>query len=129
MLRASLFAIASALFAIGLFAQDDLAQYQEHMKAAAKSSGAIRKAIASGDAAAAKTEATNTATAFDWIAKFWEGKGKTDAVGFAKAASEAAKAVAAASTPEDMTAAAGKINPNCQGCHAVYRAGSAFKGM
>jgi hypothetical protein len=110
-------------------AQDDLAKYQEHMKAAAAANGAVGKAVTENDGAAVAANSANEAAAFDWIATFWDGKGKADAAGFAKAASAAAKAVGDAKTPEDAAAARGKIGPNCQGCHAVYRAGTAFKGM
>jgi len=113
----------------GLMAQDDLATYQGHMKAAAAANGALRKAINDKDAAAITANAETMSTNFDWIATFFQGKGKDDAVGFAKAASAAAKAVADAKTPEDQTAALGKVMPNCNGCHAVYRAGQAFKGL
>jgi cytochrome c556 len=121
--------IAFALCAAGLFAQDDLAQYQTHMKAAAAANMGLRKGVTEKDSAAIATNAANMSAAFDWIATFWDGKGKADASGFAKAASAAAKAVGDAKTPEDTTAALGKIQPNCGGCHAVYRAGTAFKGM
>jgi cytochrome c556 len=125
---ASLFVFVFALAGTGLIAQDDLAQYQPHMKAAAAASGALTKAITDKDAAAVKANVDTMVSNFDWIATFWQGKGKDDAVKFAKAASDAAKAVGAAS-PDDMAAAAAKIRPNCGGCHAVYRAGSAFKGL
>jgi hypothetical protein len=100
----SLLVIVFAL-GTGLMAQDDLAQYQTHMKAAAAANGALGKAITDKDSAAIATNAGNMATAFDWIATFWQGKGKADAVQFAKAASAAAKAVGEAKTPEDQAAA------------------------
>ena len=129
MFRATLLATIFALCGTGLFAQDDLAQYQEHMKAANVANRALGAAVKAGDTAAVTTNATNLATNFDWIATFFQGKGKDDAVKFAQAASAAAKATGAAKTPDEMAAAVAKIAPNCQGCHAVYRAGSAFKGM
>ena len=121
--------IAFALCAAGLFAQDDLAKYQEQMKAAAAANMGLRKGVTEKDSAAIATNAANMSAAFDKIATFFEGKGKADGVGFAKAASAAAKAAGDAKTPEDQAAAVGKIGPNCQGCHAVYRAGNAFKGL
>ena len=113
----------------GLMAQDDLATFQTHMKAAAAANGALRKAITDKDAAGITANVGTMTTNFDAIADFFKSKGKDDAVGFAKAASAAAKAIGDAKTPEDQTAALGKLGPNCQGCHAVYRAGSAFKGL
>ena len=100
----------------GLMAQDELAQYQTWMKA-------VQAKDVPAAAAAAKTAAEN----FDSIATFWKSKGKEDAVGFATAARDDAKAAAAATTPEDQQAALAKIAPNCQGCHAVYRDGQKFK--
>jgi len=65
----SLLVIVFAL-GTGLMAQDDLAQYQTHMKAAAAANGALGKAITDKDSAAIATNAGNMATAFDWIATF-----------------------------------------------------------
>ena len=124
MLRATITFSILALGAIALSAQDDLAQYQTMMKAAVAANGQLRAAITAKDTAAAATAANNEAAAFDKIAAFWQAKGADDAVKFAQAARDAAKAAAAASTPEDMQAAAAKINPNCGGCHAAHRAGS-----
>jgi len=94
------------------------------MKAAVAANGALRAAITAKDTAAGATAANNEAAAFDKIAAFWKAKGGADdAVNFAQSARDAAKAAAAATTPEDMQAAAAKINPNCGGCHMAHRAG------
>ena len=124
MLRTTIIFSILALGVVGLSAQDDLAQYQTMMKAAVAANGALRAAITAKDTATAVTAANNEAAAFDKIAAFWQAKGADDAVKFAQAARDAAKAAAAATTPEDMQAAAAKINPNCGGCHAAHRAGS-----
>ena len=129
MLRATLFTIVFALCGTGLIAQDDLAQYQTHMKAAAAASGALRQAATAKDAAAMKANAATMSTNFDWIATFFQGKGKDDGVKFAQSAKAASDAVAGAASPDDMAAAAQKVGPTCNACHMVYRAGSAFKGM
>jgi mono/diheme cytochrome c family protein len=112
----------------GLMAQDDLAKFQEHMKAANAANMALRKAITDKDAAAVSANAGTMATNFEWIAGFFKDKGKADGEKFAKDASVASKAIADAK-PDDQMAAAGKVAPNCQGCHGLYRAGSAFKGL
>jgi cytochrome c556 len=125
----TIFVIVSALFVGGLLAQDDLAQYQPHMKAVQAASGALRQAAAAKDAAAMTTNAGNMVTEFTWIGTFFQGKGKDDGVKFAAASKAAAQAVVDAKTPDDMAAAAAKINPTCGACHMVYRAGQAFKGM
>ena len=125
---AAIFVAVFAFCLAGLVAQDDLAQYQTWMKAAAGARGAAGKAVQAKDvaaAAAAKTAADN----FDSIATFWKGKGKDDAVAFATTARDAAKAAAAATTSEDQGAALAKIGPTCNGCHMMYRDGNKFKGM
>jgi hypothetical protein len=128
-MRFTIFAAIVLGLGTGLMAQDDLAKYQEHMKAAVAANMALGKAVTDKDAAAITASAGNAAAAFDWMADFFKGKGKDDGANFAKAASAAVKAVADAKTPEDQAAARAKIAPNCQGCHALYRAGQAFKGL
>jgi cytochrome c556 len=113
----------------GLMAQDELAQYQTWMKAAAGARGAAMKSIQAKDVAAAAASAKQSADAFDQIAQFWKSKGKDDAVAFAEAARDASKAAAAASTPEEQQAALQKSGPTCTGCHMVYRNGNQFKGI
>ena len=113
----------------GLMAQDELTQYQTWMKAAAGGQRAAMKGVQAKDVAATAAAAKTAADNFDSIATFFKGKGKDDAVAFVNAARDAAKAAAAATTPEDQQAALGKMGPNCQGCHAVYRDGMKFKGL
>jgi cytochrome c556 len=125
-------AIFVAIFAFclsGLVAQDELAQYQTWMKAAAGARGAAGKAVQAKDVAAASAAAKTAAENFDSIATFWKGKGKDDAVGFATTARDAAKAAADATTSEDQAAALAKIGPSCAGCHMTYRDGNKFKGI
>jgi hypothetical protein len=129
MRRASIFVSILAFCAAGLMAQDDLAQYQAQMKAAAQANGAARKAIAAKDTAAASEAAKKMATAFDEIATFWHKKGKDDAVKLSETARDAAKATAAASTPEAQQAELEKAGATCRGCHSLYRAGDNFKGL
>lgn len=124
MRKATILISALAFSAFGLFAQDELAKYQTSMKAAAGANGALRKAVADKDAAAVSANAAKMAASFEEISKFFEAKGKADGVKFANDARDAAKAVAGG----DESALA-KIGPACQGCHAQYRAGSAFKGL
>jgi hypothetical protein len=128
-MRLATLLVAVVAFCLAGFAQDELAQYQTWMKAAAKANGGTRKAIAAKDVAAASAAAKDAADSFDSIAKFWKSKGKDDAVKFAETARDAAKAVSAATTPEDQQAAAAKIGPTCMGCHMITREGntSAFK--
>jgi cytochrome c556 len=124
MRKASILISALAFSAFGLFAQDELATYQASMKAAAGANGALRKAVADKDTAAITANAKTMADNFEKMSAFFKAKGKDDGVKFADSARDAVKAVAAG----DESAMA-KIGPNCQGCHTLYRAGSAFKGL
>jgi cytochrome c556 len=126
---ATIFAFVFAVCGTGLMAQDDLAKFQEHMKAAGAANGALRKAITDKDVAGVTANVTNMTVAFDWIGDFFKSKGKDDGVTFAMNASAVVKAIADAKTPEDQTAAVAKLGPTCNACHMVYRAGSAFKGL
>ena len=129
MRKATIFLSTLAFGAFGLFAQDDLAKYQPIMKAAAGANGAMRKAVGTGDTAAAAAKAKEMSEAFDKIALFFKEKGKDDAVKFAEGASTVGKAVAAATSADDQKAAVAKLGANCQGCHTLSRDGEKFKGM
>jgi mono/diheme cytochrome c family protein len=125
MLRATILFSVLVFGAVGLSAQDDLAQYQTMMRAAVQANGALTAAVNAKEVAAGATAGNNAAAAFDKLAAYWKAKGGADdAVTFAQAARDAAKAAADAKTPEDMQAAAAKINPNCGGCHMAHRGGS-----
>jgi hypothetical protein len=113
-----------------LMAQDEeLAQYQTWMKAAAGARGAAMKSIQAKDVAATAASAKTVAENFDLMAKFWQSKGKADAQAFAETARDSAKAAAAASTAEEQQAAMQKSGPTCTGCHMIYRDGNNFKGL
>jgi cytochrome c556 len=126
---ATILATVFAFCLAGLMAQDELTQYQTWMKSAAGARGAAMKGVQAKDVAATAASAKTAADAFDSMAGFWKNKGKSDAVTFAETARDAAKAAAAATTPEDQQAALAKIGPTCMGCHAVYRDGQKFKGL
>lgn len=122
MRKASIIISAIALCAAGLFAQDELAQYQTWMKAAAGANMGLRKGVTEKNADAVKENSVKMADAFDQMSKFWAGKHNDAAAGFAATARDAAKAVGGG----DESALA-KIGPTCQGCHAITRAGNDFK--
>ena len=127
MRRASILLSIFAFCAAGLSAQDDLAQYQTWMKAAAAANGKARAAVTAKDNAAVAAEAKTMAESFDQIAQYWTKQKKDDAVTFAETARDSAKALGAATTPEDQTAAMTKLAGTCRGCHPIYRDGSKFK--
>ena len=105
----------SGLFALPLSAQDDR-QYQEWMRSMFPSVAAIRNAP---DNAAAAAAATKLADTFDQVAAYWNSKQSPDALGFAEAARDAARAIAAGNG--DKTANLRKIQAQCMGCHAAHR--------
>jgi hypothetical protein len=78
--------------------------------------GAIRNAPDDTRAAAAASKLADT---FDQVAGFWSSKQSPDAQGFAEAARDAARAIAAGG---DRTANMRKIQAQCVGCHAAHRA-------
>lgn len=105
----------AVLPALPLSAQDDQA-YQEWMRSMFPSIGAIRGAP---DNAAAAAAATKLAATFDQVAGYWRSKQSPDALGFAEAARDAARAIAAGG---DRTANLRKIQAQCTGCHMTHRA-------
>jgi mono/diheme cytochrome c family protein len=109
-----LFGIPS-LFGVTLTAQID-PQYQGWMRSMLPSLAAIQKAA---DNAAAADAATKLAETFDQVAAYWKPKQSPDAVGFAEAARDAAKAIAAGSA--DKAANLRKIQAQCNGCHMAHR--------
>ncbi len=91
-------------------------QYQAWMKSMQPSLMAIRNAPNN----AAMAEAANKlADTFDHVAMYWKAKQTADAVGFAEAARDAAKAIAAGTG--DKLANLDKIEQQCGACHAAHR--------
>jgi hypothetical protein len=128
MRRASILFSVFAFCTAGLIAQNaDLAQYQTWMKAGVAAQMAMKAAVTAHDSAAIKENSAKGAEAFDSIAKYWGTKQKADAVKFAEDARDAAKAVGEATDEAAQTAALGKLQGTCRGCHTVYRNGSDFK--
>ena len=115
MWRARIFVWLSVVIALPLSAQDDR-QYQEWMRSMFPSIGAIRSAPNNAAAAAA---ATKLAATFDQVAGYWSSKQSPDALGFAEAAGDAARAIAAGNG--DKTANLRKIQAQCSGCHIAHR--------
>ena len=111
-----------SIFAGFSIAQDD-AMYSIWMKSMNPSMTAIRAAIAAKDNPAVAAEANKLAATFDQVAGFWTQRKADDAVGFAKAARDAAKAVAAATDSDAQTAALATVNAQCGACHRAHREG------
>ena len=115
MRKALLVAGLSSLFVGALTAQVD-PQYQGWMRSMQPSLTAIRNAP---DDAAAAAAATKLAETFDQVAAYWKPKQSPDAEGFAEAARDAARAIAAGSG--DKAANLRKIQAQCNGCHMAHR--------
>jgi mono/diheme cytochrome c family protein len=113
---------AIAVFAALCSAQDD-AVYSSWMKSIQPSVGAIRTAIAAKDNPTVSAEATKLAATFEQVVGFWTQRKADDAIGFAKAARDAAKTLAAATDPDAQTAALATLNQQCGQCHMAHRGG------
>src|SRR5579872_3244795 len=110
MCKACILICVSSLSALPLSAQADR-QYQEWMKSMFPSIAAIRN---SADKAAATAAAVKLADTFDQVARYWSSKQSDDALGFAEAARDAARAIAAGNG--DTAANLRKIQAQCTGC-------------
>jgi mono/diheme cytochrome c family protein len=112
-----------SVFAALCSAQDDAA-YTAAMKTVNPSVGAIRAAITAKDNAKVAEEANKLAGTFDTvILAYWTSKKADDAIGFAKAARDDAKAIAAATDSDAQTAALRTLQGVCGQCHTAHRAG------
>jgi hypothetical protein len=127
-----------AIILLGLFgfcaallsAQDqDEAKYSEWMKATQQGVVAAKGAITANDDAKVKSEADKLAGIYEQVAGFWKEKGKEDAVKYANATHDAAKALSSANGAEAQTAALTQVTQTCHSCHTVYRNGTHFKGL
>jgi mono/diheme cytochrome c family protein len=111
-----------SVFAGLSIAQDD-AVYSGWMKTMNPSVMAINAAIAAKDNPTVAAEANKMAATFDQVAGFWTARKVDDAVGFAKAARDAAKTLAAATDPDAQTAALKTVQAQCGQCHMAHRGG------
>jgi hypothetical protein len=110
------------IFAAFCSAQDD-AVYSSWMKTMQPSVMAINAAIAAKDNPTVAAEATKMAATFEQVVGFWTQRKTDDAIGFAKAARDAAKALAAATDPDAQTAALRTVQAQCGQCHMAHRGG------
>jgi len=115
MRKAFLLLVLSSLSALALNAQVDR-QYQQWMTSMQPSLTAIRNTV---DSASAAESATKLADTFDQLAEYWKPKQSADAVGFAEAAGDAARSIAAGKG--DKAANLRKIQAQCNGCHMAHR--------
>ena len=107
----------------------DAAMLDTTMKTVGASFGATRKALGGAMMAEAKTGADALSKAFVETEAFFKSHGKADGVEWAQGAKKAADAIAAATTAEAATAAAGELGKHCAGCHAKYRDKAADGGF
>jgi mono/diheme cytochrome c family protein len=80
----------------------------------------MAKDTAGAAAAAAKLEAT-----FSEVLAYWQKKNVADAVTFATAARDAAKAIAGSTSADAQAASLMTLQQQCGGCHMAHRAGAA----
>jgi cytochrome c556 len=122
MKRTLLLIAVISVFAGFSIAQDD-AVYSSWMKSMNPSMTAIRAAIAAKDNPTVAAEANKLAATFEQVSGFWTQRKADDAIGFAKAARDAAKTLAAATDTDAQNAALATINAQCGSCHRAHRDG------
>jgi mono/diheme cytochrome c family protein len=122
MKRTLLLIFVISVFAAVGSAQDD-AVYSSWMKTMNPTVTAIRTAIAAKDNPTVAAEATKLAATFEQVVGFWTQRKADDAIGFAKAARDAAKTLAAATDSDAQTAALAAVQAQCGQCHMAHRAG------
>jgi cytochrome c556 len=94
------------------------------MKTVQATAGSLRMKIMMNQLPDAAKDAQTLAATFSDVEKFFASKNKSDAVGWAQAASKGFTAVAAAATAGDAMKAQmelGTTQANCKSCHAQYR--------
>ncbi len=115
--------IAVGLSAGLLLAQSD-SEYHDWMKTIGATNGSMQKSIAAKDGAAAAADAKKLQDTFKEVESFWEKRGASDAVGFAKGAQMVAASVEKSAMAGDMDQAAAEaktMGRNCGGCHMAHR--------
>jgi len=94
------------------------------MKTVASTAGSVRTKLMMNQLPDAAKDLQTLATTFGDVEKFFASKNKTDAVGWAQAASKGFTAVAGAAAAGDAmkaTTELGNAQANCKSCHAAYR--------
>ena len=132
MVRSILLFAICALASTVAFGQDDAA-YQGYMKAVQPSFGALRMAVMAKDTTAAAAAGTKLSATFSEVLAYWQKKNVADAIAFATAARDAAKAISASTTIVDdprlinalQVASMMKLQQQCGGCHVAHRMGAA----
>ena len=115
--------LATAFVAGVLLAQGD-GEYQSWMKMVAASNGSLQKNLQAKNASGVESDAKSLESTFKQVESFWEKKGASDAVNFAKQAQTAAAAIAkdAASNNMDQAGSDAKmLAATCGGCHMAHR--------
>jgi len=123
MFRSTLLITICSLASTVAFGQDDTA-YQGYMKAVQPAFGALRTAVMAKDTAGAAAAGTKLAATFNDVLAYWQKKNAADAIKFATAARDAAKAIAASKNADEQAASAMTLQQQCGGCHMAHRMGS-----
>src|SRR5438552_2864853 len=110
------FALSMGVMGGMLMAQTE-ADFPNWMKQVQKSSKGVTTALKGGDLKAAQDEATTLASTFKTVEAFFSKNKMDDAATRAKAAGDAATAVAKAANIDAANSAAPGATGSCQGCH------------
>lgn len=121
-----------AVLAVGVvFAQSD-SDYQAWMKSNGAAMAALNKSLMAKDAGGVGSSAQTLESNLKQVEAYWQSKGVTDAVNFAKAGQAAAAKVASDASSGNLDAAGADlkgIQGACGGCHMAHREGTAQTGF
>jgi hypothetical protein len=98
--------------------------FDKVMKQVNPANGELRKAVEASEKAVVATQAALPKNLFGETRRFFEGRGTTDAVGWATEAVTLLASIekgAAANQWDDVKTSAAKLAPLCQSCHAAHR--------
>jgi|SRR5579872_1446021 len=116
--------VSCALFiAMAVYAHSD-EEFEGWMKQTNKSFASAQKGIAAKQAAETAAAGDKMAELFEHVKAHFEGHKMADGIGFAKAAHDASKELAADANTgnwEKASADIKTIGSTCQGCHAAHR--------
>ncbi len=115
---------------LGLAWAVELAEFQPHMKKAAKSVKALKKQLAAKDAEGAEASAKNVAMHYGHMSKIWAADNVEDATKWSQESEAAASEIAAKVAAGDFdgaNAAAVTLGKTCRTCHTAHRQKNADK--
>jgi len=124
-------ALSASVAAIVLVAQVD-GDYQAWMKANGAAMGSLNKNLMAKDSNGVAADAQKLEANLKQVEDYWQKRGTTDAVDFAKRGQMAAAAVAKDASAGNLDQAAADlkmVQGACGGCHMAHREGTPQTGF